>query len=404
MKEVSESGKTSNVSQTWGYYTSFDSSLDSSNNDQDHQNSGAYIFRPSTPEQQIHVLQPSKVQFRDVALGTEVHVEYEGSWVRTTTRVLAGRPYIEVEYEVGPIPIDDGRGKELVTRFHTSIENGGEFFTDSNGREFLKRKRNYRPTWDLNVFEPVAGNYYPVNSAIYIEDEAKRALTVVIDRSQGGSSLEDGTVELMVQRRILVDDSRGVHEPLNETVGGITPYPPYGSGEREGQGVVIRGKHRILVGDQGGAKLARSAMDEMFAEPLIFVSSVPSKHSVPFRVANISAIQNELPPNVMLITLSLLYDTPARTFLIRLGHQYSIGEDELLSQPVEVDLGSLLSRYKVVSVVEKALTGNQNHSSWMARRLNWTPGAYVGPKGTGVMGNRVHLDPMEIRTFHVVVA
>ena len=29
--------------------------------------------------------------------------------------------------------------------------------------------RNYRPTWKLNVTEPVAGNYYPVNSRIYIE-------------------------------------------------------------------------------------------------------------------------------------------------------------------------------------------------------------------------------------------
>ena len=29
-------------------------------------------------------------------------------------------------------------------------------------------RRNYRPTWVLNMTEPVAGNYYPVNSRIYI--------------------------------------------------------------------------------------------------------------------------------------------------------------------------------------------------------------------------------------------
>jgi lysosomal alpha-mannosidase len=32
----------------------------------------------------------------------------------------------------------------------------------------IERKLNYRPSWDLKVVQGVAGNYYPVNSAIYI--------------------------------------------------------------------------------------------------------------------------------------------------------------------------------------------------------------------------------------------
>lgn len=89
----------------------------------------------------------------------------------------------------------------------------------------MERKRNYRPTWDLTVYEPIAGNYYPVNTAIYVEnscnnkeqdkeegeeaegDNEKRgrgqtltkasAFAVVVDRSQGGGSISDGTIELM---------------------------------------------------------------------------------------------------------------------------------------------------------------------------------------------------------------
>jgi len=37
------------------------------------------------------------------------------------------------------------------------------------------------------------------------------------DRSQGGSSLNKGEIELMIQRRILHDDDRGLGEALNET-------------------------------------------------------------------------------------------------------------------------------------------------------------------------------------------
>jgi hypothetical protein len=88
----------------------------------------------------------------------------------------------------------------------------------------MQRKYNYRPSWDLEVYEPVAGNYYPVNSAIYIED-ADACLAVLTDRTQGGASLSNGAVELMVQRRLVADDSRGVGEPLDETTGGVTPYP-----------------------------------------------------------------------------------------------------------------------------------------------------------------------------------
>ena len=119
-------------------------------------------------------------------------------------------------------------------------------------------RRDYRPTWKLNQTETVAGNYYPVNSRIYIRvsppillptsqhpstewgvtpqaerlpavlgglpipcgaclgvwlpgcgaphspppsaphQDGNMQLTVLTDRSQGGSSLRDGSMELMV--------------------------------------------------------------------------------------------------------------------------------------------------------------------------------------------------------------
>ena len=110
-------------------------------------------------------------------------------------------------------------GKELVLKLNSDIASHGTFFTDSNGREMVKRQRNARgPSYPPYVIgEPVAGNYYPVNSMMSLDD-GKTEMAVVTDVSMGGSSMADGSLELMVHRRCQADDSRGVQEPLNETM------------------------------------------------------------------------------------------------------------------------------------------------------------------------------------------
>lgn len=92
----------------------------------------------------------------------------------------------------------DRVGKEVIVRYYSELESNGTFYTDSNGRQMVKRVRNYRPTWKLQLVEPVAGNYYPVTSKISIRDNQGSEMAVLTDRAQGGSSLNDGEIELMV--------------------------------------------------------------------------------------------------------------------------------------------------------------------------------------------------------------
>ena len=66
-----------------------------------------------------------------------------------------------------------------------------------------------------NISEPVAGNYYPVNALMSLDD-GTHELSVLTDVSQAGASLQDGALEFMVHRRIQADDSRGVQEPLDD--------------------------------------------------------------------------------------------------------------------------------------------------------------------------------------------
>lgn len=62
----------------------------------------------------------------------------------------------------------------------------------------MKRILNYRPSFTLkeNV-ENISGNYYPITSRISLTD-GRTHFAVLNDRAQGGSSLQDGDIELMV--------------------------------------------------------------------------------------------------------------------------------------------------------------------------------------------------------------
>ncbi|GJU54525.1 gypsy type transposase [Tanacetum coccineum] len=63
-------------------------------------------------------------------------------------------------------------------------------YTDSNGRDFLKRVRKYKEDWPRQVTQPVAGNYYPLNLRMYATNN-KIELSMLIDRATGGACLRD---------------------------------------------------------------------------------------------------------------------------------------------------------------------------------------------------------------------
>ena len=66
---------------------------------------------------------------------------------------------VEMEWTVGPVDIEDGRNKEVVTRYSTDLASEGVFYTDSNGREFQRRVKDERPTWNWTNVSHVAGKY-----------------------------------------------------------------------------------------------------------------------------------------------------------------------------------------------------------------------------------------------------
>jgi lysosomal alpha-mannosidase len=108
---------------------------------------------------------------------------------------------VEVEWTVGPIPVNDNIGKEIILRYDTDIESQSKYYTDANGREVLERIRDYRPTWNYTIDEPVSGNYYPINSRIWINEENRQftVLTGKINISEYVYILRK-SIELVVPR------------------------------------------------------------------------------------------------------------------------------------------------------------------------------------------------------------
>ena len=83
-------------------------------------------------------------------------MSYPGGWVSLVVRLgFSGEVEVDWQvtmfefipnlvFEVGPIPVEDGVGKEVVVVYKTEIQSNKTFFTDSNGRQLVKRKRGYR--------------------------------------------------------------------------------------------------------------------------------------------------------------------------------------------------------------------------------------------------------------------
>lgn len=375
------------LSQTFYWYNG------SMGNDSSHQASGAYIFRPNS-SRVIPISSGSKMDVFKGPLVEEVR-QVISPYISQVIRLYAGQRHAEFEYTVGPIPVGDKWGKEIITRFDTDIKSDQLFYTDANGREMQERKRNYRPTWKLDITEPVAGNYYPVNSRMYVNDSAKQ-LTVLTDRSLGGSSMKDGSMEIMLHRRLLVDDHRGVNEPLNET--GIL-----------GKGLIVRGKLCLtLAPPKSSGALHRELGEKLLLEPVLaFAPNSLTFNEWTSQFNSLySGMTRQLPANVHLLTLETMNDT----VLIRVEHQFEAGEDPKLSQPVNISLAELFTDFDIESMTEMNLSANQLLKD--KKPLHWNIQSKKNVEENKTKKKRlqraatdmnVELTPMQIRTFKAVI-
>lgn len=376
------------VNQSFYWYRG----MNGDNSDFNKRASGAYIFRPNGTEP-IALGNNVTVTLVNGSLVQEIHQVFN-PWLSQVIRLYKNAENVEFRWIVGPIPVDDKIGKEIITRFDTDLNSESYFFTDSNGREVLRRKRNYRPTWQLNITEPVSGNYYPVNSRIFIQDRKRRLqLTVLNDRSQGGSSIKDGSIELMIHRRLLHDDAFGVDEALNELGVG-------------GKGLVITGSNFLIFSNiTQAATKHRPLAQQLYMQPQLSFATYNMSDVEYYKSFKVLApgLKKVLPANVHLLTLE---PWKKGTLLIRLEHTFEFDEG-VLGKPVEISLKNIFTEFNIESIEETTLSANQFLKD--AKRLCWklegakdicdnsTAQDYVRSKSLDDL--LVYLSPMNIRTF-----
>ncbi|KAL1116642.1 hypothetical protein AAG570_005114 [Ranatra chinensis] len=269
--------------------------------------SGAYLFMPdpNSRETERDVLEEypgQKIVIVSGPISSELTVIYGNLLTHSVRIYQSGGPlgdgiYIEntVDFETPP----KNRETELFMRLVTDISNGDppEFHTDLNGFQTQKRVKVERIG--------IEGNYFPITTHAYIED-VERRVTLLVDHAQGAASWQPGWLEVMLDRRTLYDDSRGMGEGVVDNKKTVTRYWLLVE--------TLADKHETY---SAPTLLAHFLSSTLLYPPNVFVfdnlSEESSQPNSVFR-SSVKVLNQALPCDVHLINLRTLSDTALHQF------------------------------------------------------------------------------------------
>ncbi|OMO68163.1 hypothetical protein COLO4_29856 [Corchorus olitorius] len=170
---------------------------------------GAYLFLPDGDAQPI-IQSGGHLVISEGPLMQEVYSYPKTSWEKTpishSTRIYSGGNtiqefLIEKEYHVDLLG-KDFNDRELIVRYKTDTDNKRIFYSDLNGFQMSRRE-----TYDKI---PLQGNYYPMPSLAFMQGSNGQRFSVHSRQSLGAASLKEGWLEIMLDRRLVRDDGRGL--------------------------------------------------------------------------------------------------------------------------------------------------------------------------------------------------
>ncbi|CAN7987884.1 unnamed protein product [Ixodes pacificus] len=168
--------------------------------------SGAYLFQPDASNPFINVTGRFPiVRVIRGPVASEVMVAYPQIVVHTfrvyhVNGALGGGLEMITLFD---LQRHEEMNVELFMKLDTNINSDRTFFTDASGFQMMRRV--------TNVELPIEANYYPITSAAYLEDKTSR-MTLVVSHAHGAASIQPGSLEVMLDRKLRYDDSRGLGE------------------------------------------------------------------------------------------------------------------------------------------------------------------------------------------------
>lgn len=320
------------------------------------QASGAYIFRPNSTKA-YSLTQTATAVVRDTPLVKEIFQTF-APYVNVTTR-LYNNPqlYLDVTYRIGPLP----GNHELISRFETAIATEkGQIATDNNGWAVMNRKERrpgalaYSEAEPADShFEPIAANYYPaVYSSFLHPPNGGAHFAIVTDRTHGVASVDKGALELMLHRRLLQDDARGLDQALNDT------------------SIVTMSQRFVFASDiyTGTTLRWHYALETNY--PLALFYSPIGGYAYNSKFTSAFNASHELPKGIQ--SFSRLLNSNSGKILMRYAYQYSYTSG---FSPVNLDLSLAfgpLAGAKICSVQETNLSGTTTIGSPLPPRTSIT--------------------------------
>uniref|UniRef100_A0A672GGS1 Alpha-mannosidase n=1 Tax=Salarias fasciatus TaxID=181472 RepID=A0A672GGS1_SALFA len=169
--------------------------------------SGAYLFLPDGKAKPYSQKEPPVVRVVEGPLFSEVVAHYQHFQQTVRIHNVPGVDGLSIDMST-MVDIRDQTNKELAMRLTTDIQSGDAFYTDLNAFQVIQPRRRF-----LKL--PLQANFYPMPSQAYIQDSHHR-LTLHTAQSLGVSSLESGQLEVIMDRRLMQDDNRGLGQGLKD--------------------------------------------------------------------------------------------------------------------------------------------------------------------------------------------
>uniref|UniRef100_UPI00358E0F9A alpha-mannosidase 2x n=2 Tax=Myxine glutinosa TaxID=7769 RepID=UPI00358E0F9A len=252
--------------------------------------SGAYLFLPDGEPKPYVIDKAPVIRVTEGPLFSEVKTLLPHVTHSVRVYNLPGVEGLSLEIS-NIVDIRKEHNRELVMRTTSDLDNKGIFFTDLNGFQMQRRK-----LWKKL---PLQANFYPFPTMAFLQDSHTR-LSLLSSQALGIGSLKNGQLEVVLDRRLMQDDNRGLGQGVKDNR--ITPNHFRLLIEQRGLQARERVSDPYLAYP---SPLGHITSDSLNHPPIVLISTMSSQASLSLR-PSVHLLSRHLPCDIHLVNIRTL--------------------------------------------------------------------------------------------------